>query len=70
MNLKNKTYDKLKWGVLVVMPAAAVLISSVGSSLNWTYTELTVTILNAVTVFLGTSLGVSSANYHKNGDDS
>lgn len=69
MNLKNKTYDKLKWIVLTVLPAGAVLISTVGNSLNWQYTEIIVTILNAVTVFLGASLGVSSANYHKSGDD-
>ena len=70
MNIENKTYDKLKWGVLVIMPAVAVLISTVGNSLNWQYTDITVTILNAVTVFLGTSLGVSSINYQKSGDDS
>ncbi|WP_086348541.1 phage holin [Candidatus Enterococcus clewellii] len=67
--MNNKTYDYLKWIVLTVMPALAVLISTVGGSLKWEYTEITVTVLNAVTVFLGASLGVSSINYQKNGDD-
>lgn len=67
--MNNKTYDYLKWIVLVVMPSFAVLISTIGSSLAWEHTEITVTILNAVAVFLGTSLGVSSLNYHKSEDD-
>jgi len=67
--INNKMYDYLKWIVLTVLPAAAVLISAVGNSLNWTYTEITVTILNAVTAFLGASLGISNVNYRKNGDD-
>ncbi|MBL1223742.1 phage holin [Enterococcus sp. BWR-S5] len=67
--MNNKTYDYLKWIVLTVLPALAVLVSSVGNSLTWEYTEITVTVLNAVTVFLGASLGLSSVNYHKNGDD-
>ncbi|WP_430597513.1 phage holin [Enterococcus sp. AZ177] len=68
MNMNNKTYNLLKWIVITVLPAGAVLISTVGNSLDWQYTEPTVTILNALTVFLGTSLGVSSINYHKSGD--
>lgn len=67
--INNKTYDYLKWIVLTVLPALAVLVSTIGKSLNWEYTEITVTILNAVTVFLGGSLGFSSVNYHKSGDD-
>ena len=67
--MNNKTYDYLKWMVLTVLPALAVLISTVGGSLSWDYTDITVTILNAVTVFLGASLGVSSINYHKAGDE-
>lgn len=67
--MNNKTYDYLKWIVLTVLPALAVLISTIGGSLTWEYTEITVTVLNAVTVFLGASLGVSSINYQKKEDD-
>lgn len=67
--LNNKTYNYLKWFVLTVLPALAVLVATVGNSLQWEFTEITVTILNAVTVFLGASLGLSSINYHKNGGD-
>lgn len=63
--LNNKTYDVLKHVVLVVMPAAIVLIGVLGAALNWPHTEVTMTIVGAVTTFLGTTLGVSNANYKK-----
>lgn len=65
MKLKSNVYDILKWVVITVMPALAVLIATVGNSLNWQFTEITVIILNAATVFLGAVIGVSSINYQK-----
>ena len=65
MKLTNKQYNTLKWIVITVMPALSVLIGTVGGSLEWEYTSITTTILNAVTVFLGTSIGVSSINHAK-----
>lgn len=65
MKLDSKVYDVLKWVVITVLPAAAVLIGTVGPTLGWQYTDTTVTILNAVTVFLGATIGVSSINYQK-----
>lgn len=67
--MNNKTYDYLKWIVLTVMPALAVLVSVIGSRLGWEDTETAVVILNAVTAFLGTSLGFSSVSYHKSEED-
>lgn len=69
MKMKNTTYNYMKWIVLVVLPAAAVLIATIGGEVNWEYTQVTVTVLNAVTAFLGTSLGVSSINYQKGGNE-
>lgn len=69
MKFNNKTYDVMKWVVMTVMPALAVFISTVGKALNWEYTELSVTLLNALTMFLGASLGLSSANYHRDGGE-
>lgn len=68
MNMTNKTYNAMKWIVLTVLPAAAACISMVGGELNWEHTQITVTILNAVTLFLGASLGISSVKYNKGGD--
>lgn len=65
MKLTNKTYDVLKWVVQIVLPALIGLIGAVGGSLNWADTEITMTIVSAVTAFLGAILGVSNSNYKK-----
>ena len=63
--MKNKYYDALKFVVQVVLPALGVLIGTVGISLGWEQTDLTITILTAVTAFAGSVLGVSNHNYKK-----
>ena len=63
MKMKNSTYDTLKWIVQIMLPALITLITTIGIALQWEYTELTALILGAVTTFLGTCLGISSANY-------
>ena len=61
--MSNKTYDILKWIVLIVMPAFAVLAGVVGNELNWIHTDTFVTIWNALTAFLGVSLGFSNKSF-------
>lgn len=63
--MNNKTYDILKWGVITVLPALSVLIATIGDTLSFADTNTIVIILNAVTVFLGTVIGVSSVKYNK-----
>ncbi|MGG5375967.1 hypothetical protein IGI57_002474 [Enterococcus sp. DIV0213j] len=65
MILPDKYYTILKWVALTVLPAFAVFVSTVGSSLGWEYTNIVVTIINAVTAFLGATIGVSAANSNK-----
>ena len=65
MIMNNKYYDVLKWVVQVVMPSLAVFIGTVGISVGWEQPDLTITILTAVTAFLGSVLGVSNHNYKK-----
>ncbi|UDM78943.1 phage holin [Vagococcus fluvialis] len=64
--MNNGTYDKLKWIAMIVIPAVATLVGTVGVSVGWAQTDLAVTIITAVGVFLGTVLGVSNQNYNKN----
>lgn len=66
--LTNKTYDYLKWVVSIVLPALIALIGSVGNSLGWPHTEITMTITGAITAFLGTVLGISNVQYRKEED--
>lgn len=65
MKLNNQTYEVLKWVVQAVLPALITAIGTIGGATGWEHTELTMTILGAVTAFLGTSLGISSANYYQ-----
>lgn len=69
MKLSNQTYEILKWVVQAVLPALITAIGTIGSALAWEHTEITMTILGAVMAFLGTSLGISSANYYGNNSD-
>lgn len=63
--MKNKTYDIFKWVAITVLPAAAVLVGTIGTATGWEHTGLTVVIITALDTFLGTVIGVSSNNYKK-----
>ena len=65
MKLNSQSYDLIKWVVQVVMPALIVAIGTIGGAVAWEHTELTMTVLGAITTFLGASLGLSSAQYYK-----
>lgn len=65
MKLSNDTYDLLKWIITLVLPATATLVQTVGESLSWGPTALVVTILTAVTTFLGAIFMSSSVQHQK-----
>ena len=69
MKLDSKTYDIIKWIVQGVLPALITAIGTIGIAVSWEHTELTMTVLAAITGFLATSLGISSANYYKDETD-
>lgn len=64
MKMSNKVYDALKWLLLVFEPALVTLISGLGLALKWD-TELIVTIIGLISVFVGSITGISSLNYKK-----
>ena len=63
--LSDKTYNKLKYIVQIILPAIATFIGILGLSLGLPYTELIVTISTAAIALLGSILGISSYNYNK-----
>lgn len=64
MKISNKTYDILKWAVVIVLPAVATLYTALGGIWGLPYvTEITGTI-TAVDTFLGAVLMISSSNYN------
>ena len=66
MKLSNKVYDILKWVDLVFIPALIVFYGVIGNTLNIPYTDIVLTIMGAFDVFLGSLLGITSAQYNKN----
>jgi len=64
-NLSNKVYDALKWVTLVFLPAVTTLIGVTLKCFNVACTDIVLTIMTAVTTFMGTILGVSNMKYRK-----
>ena len=63
--LSNKTYEVLKWVTLIALPAIAVFIGAVGEQLGLSDPEVVVNVLNAITVLMGSLVGVSTINYNR-----
>ena len=63
MKLSNKIYDLLKWIAIIVMPAAATLITVVFPLWNIPHADEIAKTITAVATFLGAVLMVSSATY-------
>ena len=63
--LKDSVYDVLKWVFLIALPAISVLYSVLADVWGWPYAhEVTVT-LDAVAVFIGALIGISTYKYNK-----
>lgn len=63
MNMNNKTYDRLKYIALYVLPALATLILTVGSIWQIPYSEAIAGTVTAIDTFIGALIGISAKNY-------
>lgn len=63
--LSNRTYNVLKWVVVIVLPALTTLYGSLASVWQWPDTDAILTTMTAVTTFLGALIGVSTIGYNK-----
>lgn len=61
--MNNKTYDILKRVAIIVVPALATFVNSVGIVWGIPYTNAVTATITAFGVFLGAALGISSKNY-------
>lgn len=66
--LSNKVYDILKFIALIILPALATLVGTLGNIWNWPYIEQIVPSITAIDVFLGAILGISSVKYNEKGE--
>ena len=67
MKLDNKVYDVLKWVALVVLPAIATLYTALASVWGLPFAEEIPATITAIDLFIGALLGVSTAQYNKEG---
>lgn len=67
--MSNKVYDVLKWITLVFLPALTTLTGVILNTFNVSCADIVLTIMTAVTTFMGTVLGISNINYNKNKEE-
>lgn len=56
-------YNFLKFVALVLLPATAALVITLGTVLGWTGATVTAGVITAVDTFMGLVLGKSSSNF-------
>lgn len=67
--MSNRTYDILVWIARIVFPAFITLYGLIAKTCDWPYTNEALIIMGGVETFLGTVLGISTANYRATQDD-
>lgn len=65
--IPNKLYDVLKWVGLIVLPALATLVQTVGTAVGFEYTDVAATVITAVGTFVGMVIGASAVKAVKSG---
>ena len=65
--IPNKLYDILKWVGLIVLPALATLVQTVGTAVGFEYADVSATIITAVGTFIGVIIGASAVKAVKSG---
>ena len=63
--LNDKVYDVLKWITMVALPALYTLYFALATQWGLPYSEEIAKTVMAVITFLGTILGISTAEYRK-----
>ena len=67
--MSSKTYDILKWAAILLLPASANLVTTIGIIWSLPHTDEIAQTITAFAVLLGTVLGVSNINYNKEQSD-
>lgn len=65
MIFKNKTYDVLKWSVMIAIPAIATAYTQLSNILGWPYGQEVAESSIIICTLLGTLLGISNVAYYK-----
>ena len=63
--MSNKVYDILKWIALIALDAVGLLYKTIAAIWQLPLGDEVLATCTALSVFLGTLIGVSSVNYNK-----
>jgi hypothetical protein len=69
MKLSNKVYDILKWVSLVALDAAGVFYKTLSVIWSFPLGDEVLATCAALSLLVGTLIGISSTNYHKGGEN-
>lgn len=58
--LPDRVYDVLKWVALIVLPALATLVQTLGPVWGWTWADPAATTISAVALTIGVIIGASA----------
>ena len=67
--MSNKVYDILKWGALVAFDAVGYFYQEIANVWSLPFGDEVLKTCVALSILLGTLIGVSSARYKKNSED-
>ena len=65
--MSNRMYDILKWITMIVLPALATAYVGLASIWAWPYADEVAKTTAVVCTLLGALLGISTAQYNKDG---
>lgn len=65
MTIPDKIYDILKWVAMLLLPALATLVTTLGAIWGWPLAPQIADTIVAINAALAMLLGISSINYHK-----
>lgn len=65
MKMNDKMYEFLKWILITVVPALITMLGVINTVVAIPNYDIIVTIIGAVATFIGSCIGVSTANYRK-----
>ena len=67
LRLKDSVYDILKWICLIASPAIIAFLTTIFTLYNIPHVEIVTGTIAAVATLIGALIGISSANYKKEG---
>ena len=67
--LPNRVYDILKWIALIALDAIGLCYQTLAGIWGWPYGDEVLKTFTAISLCIGTLIGISTAKYNKSAND-